>query len=226
MSFASASSSWSAASACRGRDRPGGLARQALRQRGGGASCERDPRPPRQGGPPGVNASEPDRSPPGAAREGRTRPRARLETTTIPSAWSRLPPEACRLGQGGAGRGRTRAQGSRCIVLEALRDLVEAFLDELPFAAELGKLEEALRYSLLGAGSASAQCCAWRQARRSGGNRSSFSPPGARSSSCTPSALSTMTCPPSTTTHRRGSRAADPRVRRGRRHPRRRCAAR
>jgi geranylgeranyl diphosphate synthase, type II len=35
---------------------------------------------------------------------------------------------------------------------EALRDLVEAFLDELPFADELGKLEEALRYSLLGGG--------------------------------------------------------------------------
>jgi len=35
---------------------------------------------------------------------------------------------------------------------EALRELVEAFLAELPFADELGRLEEALRYSLLGGG--------------------------------------------------------------------------
>jgi geranylgeranyl diphosphate synthase type II len=35
---------------------------------------------------------------------------------------------------------------------EALRELVEAFLTELPFADELGRLEEALRYSLLGGG--------------------------------------------------------------------------
>jgi geranylgeranyl diphosphate synthase, type II len=33
-----------------------------------------------------------------------------------------------------------------------LRGLIESFLGELPFAAELGKLEEALRYSLLGGG--------------------------------------------------------------------------
>jgi geranylgeranyl diphosphate synthase, type II len=35
---------------------------------------------------------------------------------------------------------------------EALRELTERFLAELPFALELGKLEEALRYSLLGGG--------------------------------------------------------------------------
>jgi geranylgeranyl diphosphate synthase type II len=35
---------------------------------------------------------------------------------------------------------------------EALRELTERFLAELPFARELGKLEEALRYSLLGGG--------------------------------------------------------------------------
>jgi geranylgeranyl diphosphate synthase, type II len=35
---------------------------------------------------------------------------------------------------------------------EELRSLVEARLGELPFAAELGELEEALRYSLLGGG--------------------------------------------------------------------------
>jgi geranylgeranyl diphosphate synthase type II len=35
---------------------------------------------------------------------------------------------------------------------EALRELAERFLAELPFARELGKLEEALRYSLLGGG--------------------------------------------------------------------------
>jgi geranylgeranyl diphosphate synthase, type II len=35
---------------------------------------------------------------------------------------------------------------------EALRELTERFLADLPFARELGKLEEALRYSLLGGG--------------------------------------------------------------------------
>jgi geranylgeranyl diphosphate synthase type II len=35
---------------------------------------------------------------------------------------------------------------------EDLRGLVEGYLAELPFAAELGRLEEALRYSLLGGG--------------------------------------------------------------------------
>ncbi|MGI8606797.1 MAG: polyprenyl synthetase family protein [Gaiellaceae bacterium] len=35
---------------------------------------------------------------------------------------------------------------------EELRGLVERFLGELPFTAELGQLEEALRYSLLGGG--------------------------------------------------------------------------
>jgi geranylgeranyl diphosphate synthase, type II len=35
---------------------------------------------------------------------------------------------------------------------EDLRGLIEAFLAELPFAVELGRLEEALRYSLLGGG--------------------------------------------------------------------------
>ena len=35
---------------------------------------------------------------------------------------------------------------------EDLRELIEAFLAELPFADELGRLEEALRYSLLGGG--------------------------------------------------------------------------
>jgi geranylgeranyl diphosphate synthase type II len=36
--------------------------------------------------------------------------------------------------------------------LEELRALAEGFLDELPFSADLGRLEEALRYSLLGGG--------------------------------------------------------------------------
>ena len=35
---------------------------------------------------------------------------------------------------------------------EQLRGLIESFLAELPFAVELGRLEEALRYSLLGGG--------------------------------------------------------------------------
>jgi geranylgeranyl diphosphate synthase type II len=35
---------------------------------------------------------------------------------------------------------------------EQLRGLIEGFLAELPFAVELGRLEEALRYSLLGGG--------------------------------------------------------------------------
>ena len=35
---------------------------------------------------------------------------------------------------------------------EQLRGLIEGFLGELPFAVELGRLEEALRYSLLGGG--------------------------------------------------------------------------
>ena len=36
--------------------------------------------------------------------------------------------------------------------LEELRDLVEEALGSLPFASELGELEQALRYSLLGGG--------------------------------------------------------------------------
>jgi geranylgeranyl diphosphate synthase type II len=36
--------------------------------------------------------------------------------------------------------------------LEELRQLADDFLDELPFSADLGRLEEALRYSLLGGG--------------------------------------------------------------------------
>jgi geranylgeranyl diphosphate synthase type II len=35
---------------------------------------------------------------------------------------------------------------------EELRALVESFLDDMPFSADLGRLEEALRYSLLGGG--------------------------------------------------------------------------
>src|SRR5262245_66043797 len=35
---------------------------------------------------------------------------------------------------------------------DELRELAEGFLAGLPFAAELGRLEEALRYSLLGGG--------------------------------------------------------------------------
>ena len=35
---------------------------------------------------------------------------------------------------------------------EELRGRVERFLGELPFTAELGQLEDALRYSLLGGG--------------------------------------------------------------------------
>ena len=43
-----------------------------------------------------------------------------------------------------------------------LRELTEGFLAELPFADELGRLEEALRYSLLGEigrASCGKECC-------------------------------------------------------------------
>ena len=80
-----------------------------------------------------------------------------------------------------------------------LRD-TEDFLGGLPFAAELGKLEAALRYSLLGGGKRIRPVLCSPSARRSAATPRSCSPPRARSSSCTRSASSTTTCPRSTTT--------------------------
>ena len=49
-------------------------------------------------------------------------------------------------------RSTGRSGKARMLSPEELRGRVERFLGELPFTAELGELEEALRYSLLGGG--------------------------------------------------------------------------
>jgi geranylgeranyl diphosphate synthase type II len=59
---------------------------------------------------------------------------------------------------------------------EELRALVEAFLDDMPFSADLGRLEEALRYSLLGGGKRSRPVLCLATGEALGGRARDFLP--------------------------------------------------
>src|SRR6185295_2477509 len=68
-------------------------------------------------------------------------------------AGGRRPAEPRRAGEGDPGRDRTGAPGGAGVRSpDELRELVDGELERLPLAEELGELEGALRYSLLGGG--------------------------------------------------------------------------
>ena len=105
---------------------------------------------------------------------------------------------------------------------DELRELVDAELTRLPLADELGELEEALRYSLLGGGKRIRPVLCLATGEALGASPPGCCPLPARSSSSTPSASSTTTCLRwTTTTCAAASRAPTCASARGR-HPRRR----
>ena len=147
------------------------------------------------------------RPPPGAPREGRGGP-GRAGALRGPRAGRR---RSCRSSPNSPRRCRPRSSaraGRRMNRPDDLRELTEDFLGGLPFAAELGKLEAALRYSLLGGGKRIRPVLCLATGEALGREPRSCCRPRARSSSCTRSASSTTTCRRwTTTTCAAGSRA-------------------